>query len=96
MTFRKSTGLLTLSIEAAKLLYGHSKNIVKFDGDSIKGSTIFVNAIKEAHSEIRINDEVIVVNNQDEIIAIGVAYLPGKLLVSMNRGFGIKIRQKVK
>ncbi len=96
LTFRKSTGLLTLSIEAAKHLHGHSENVVKFDGDSIKGSTIFANAIKEAHSEIRINDEVIVVNNQNEIIATGVAYLPGKLLVRMNRGFGVKIRQKVK
>ena len=96
LTFRKSTGLLTLSIEAAKYLHGHFENVVKFDGDSIKGSTIFANAIKEAHSEIRINDEVIVVNNQNEILATGVAYLPGKLLVSMNRGFGVKIRQKVK
>lgn len=96
LTFRKSTGLLTLSIEAARLLFGHSENIVKFDGDYIQGSTIFANAIKEAHSEIRINDEVIVVNNENEIIAIGVAHLPGNLLVQMKRGFGIKIRQKVK
>jgi len=96
LTFRKSTGLLTLSIEAAKRLHGHSANVVKFDGDSIRGSTIFANAIKEAHPEIRINDEVIIVNNQNEIIATGVAYLPGKLLVRMERGFGVKIRQKVK
>ncbi len=96
LTFRKSTGLLTLSLEAARLLFGHSENIVKFDGDHIQGSTIFANAIKEAHSEIRINDEVIIVNNENEIIATGVAYLPGNLLVSMKHGFGIKIRQKVK
>ncbi len=96
MTFRSTTGLLTLSIEAAKRIFGLTNNVVRFDGEIINGTTIFANAIKEADQEIRINDEVIVVNGDNEIIATGVAYLPGKLLMDMPRGLGVKIRQKVK
>ncbi|MHA1976527.1 MAG: DUF5591 domain-containing protein [Candidatus Hodarchaeales archaeon] len=96
MTFRSSTGFLTLSVEAARRILGSTKNIVRFEGESIRGTTIFANAIRRADHEIRMNDEVIVVNENEEIIATGVAYLPGKLLIAMPRGLGIKIRQKVK
>ncbi|MHA2108279.1 MAG: DUF5591 domain-containing protein [Candidatus Hodarchaeales archaeon] len=96
MTFRSSTGFLTLSIEAAKRIIGSTRNIVKFEGESIRGTTIFANAIKQADHEIRINDEVIIINEHEEIIATGIAYLPGKLLIDMPRGLGVKIRQKVK
>ena len=96
LTFRPSNGFLTLSIAAAKMIYNHTRNLVKFDGEQIRGSTIFSNAIKEANSEIRINDEVIIINNKDEIIATGLAYLPGDLLMMMNRGPGVKLRKKVK
>ncbi len=94
-TFRASTGTMTLSIEAAKRMIDAAKNIVVFDGDEIRGTTIFANAIKKASDEIRINDEVIVMNSNNELIATGIAYLPGDLLVQMPRGLGIKIRQKV-
>jgi predicted RNA-binding protein len=96
LTFRPSIGLLTLSIEAAKTLRGYAENIVIYDGIEIQGSTLFANAISEASLNIRINDEVIVVNKQNEIIAVGQAYLPGELLMKMNRGPGVKLRKKVK
>ncbi len=96
LTFRSSTGFLTLSLEAARRMIGTAKNIVRFDGESIRGTTIFANAIRQADHEIRINDEVIVVNENEELMATGVAYLPGKLLADMPRGLGVKIRQKVK
>ena len=96
MTFRASIGFFTLSVEAARRIFGSTNNIVKFEGESIRGTTIFSNAIKQADHEIRINDEVIVVDTNNEIIATGVAYLPGELLIAMPRGLGVKIRQKVK
>jgi archaeosine synthase len=96
LTFRSSIGFFTLSLEAAIRIKDHSNNIVTFDGEQIQGSTIFNNAICEADPEITINDEVIVQNKQGEVIATGVASLPGNLLKTMSRGPGIKIRQKVK
>jgi archaeosine synthase len=96
LTFRPSVGLLTLSIESAKKIHGYAENIVIYDGIEIQGSTLFTNAISKASLNIRINDEVIVINKQDEVLAVGQACLPGELLMKMNRGAGVKLRKKVK
>ncbi|MFX0206795.1 MAG: DUF5591 domain-containing protein, partial [Candidatus Hodarchaeota archaeon] len=96
LTFRPETGYLTLSLTAGKLLMHHSHNLVTFDGQKIIGSTIFTKAIIKADSEIRPNEEVVVVNKEGELIAVGVSRLSGDLLVKMKHGKGINIRQKVK
>ncbi|MFX0014217.1 MAG: DUF5591 domain-containing protein [Promethearchaeota archaeon] len=96
LMFRPDTGYLTISLTAGHLLLGRTKNEVTFDGEKIKGSTIFANAIIKADPEIRPKDEVLVTNGKGELIAVGVSHLPGNLLVKMQRGKGISIRQKVK
>ncbi len=96
LTFRPETGYLTLSLTAGELLLDHTQNLVTFDGQKIKGSTIFSKAIIIADREIRPNDEVIVINRKGELLAVGVTHLPGNLLVKMKRGKGVTIRQKVK
>jgi archaeosine synthase len=96
LTFRPKTGYLTLSLTAAELLLNHSRNIVTFDGEKIRGSTIFSKAIINADPEIRSQDEVLVIDGNGSLLAIGVANLPGNLLVKMKRGKGISIRHKVK
>ncbi|MFW9854049.1 MAG: DUF5591 domain-containing protein [Candidatus Thorarchaeota archaeon] len=95
VTFRPETGLLTLSLAAGQRIINHTENIVVFDGEEIQGSTIFALGITHANNAIRPNDEVLVLNKEGELIAIGTSYLSGHLLVEMNRGKGIKIRQKV-
>ncbi|MFX1282253.1 MAG: DUF5591 domain-containing protein [Promethearchaeota archaeon] len=96
LTFRPETGYLTLSLTAGKLLLNHSNNLVTFDGQKIIGSTIFSKAIIKADPEIRPNDEVLIIDRNGELLAVGVAHLPGNLLVEMKRGKGVTIRQKVK
>ena len=85
-----------MSLTAGELLLGHTQNLVTFDGQKIKGSTIFSKAIIFADREIRSNDEVFVTDRKGELLAVGVAHLPGNLLVKMKRGKGVTIRQKVK
>ncbi|MHA2407659.1 MAG: DUF5591 domain-containing protein, partial [Candidatus Ranarchaeia archaeon] len=96
LTFRPETGYLTLSLIAGRLLLHHTRNLVTFDGQKIEGSTIFAKAIIRADSEIRPNDEVLVINKQGDLLAVGVSRLSGDLLVKMEYGKGINIRQKVK
>ncbi|MFX1516546.1 MAG: DUF5591 domain-containing protein [Promethearchaeota archaeon] len=96
LTFRPETGYLTLSLRAGKLLLPHTHNMVTFDGKTIEGSTVFTKAIIKADSEIRPNEEVLVVNNKGDLLAVGVSRLSGNLLVKMKSGKGINIRQKVK
>ncbi len=96
LTFRPENGLLTLSLEAGKRLLGHTNNIVIFDGEKISGSTIFTKGIINANPDLYPNDEVLVINSEGELLATGTTYLSGSYLINMNRGKGIKIRQKVK
>ena len=96
LTFRPDTGYLTLSLKAGRLLLSHTRNLVTFDGQKIEGSTIFTKAIIKADSEIRPNEEVLVINKKGELLAVGVSRLSGELLVKMKFGKGINIRQKVK
>ena len=96
LTFRPETGYLTLSLSAGRLLMHHAHNLVTFDGKKIIGSTIFTKAIIKADSEIRPNEEVIVVNQEGDLIAVGISRLSGDLLVKMKHGKGINIRQKIK
>ncbi|MFW9904228.1 MAG: DUF5591 domain-containing protein, partial [Candidatus Thorarchaeota archaeon] len=96
LTFRPETGYLTLSLKAGRLLMHHSHNLVTFDGQKIIGSTIFTKAIIKADSEIRPNEEVLIVNKEEKLIAVGVSRLSGDLLVKMKHGKGINIRQKTK
>ena len=96
LAFRPETGYLTLSLTAGELLLGLTHNVVTFDGQKIKGSTIFSKAITMADLEIRPNDEVLVTDENGELLAVGTTHLPGDLLVKMKQGKGVTIRQKVK
>lgn len=96
VTFRPEIGLLTLSLAAGERLLNHTANIVVFDGETIQGSTIFTRGISHANPAIRPSEEVLLVNKEGRLLATGTSYLPGHLLVEMNKGKGIKIRQKVK
>ncbi len=96
LTFRPETGYLTLSLAAGKLLLGQTDNVVTFDGQKIIGSTIFSKSVINANSEIRPRDEVFIINKEGELLATGISHLPGDLLIKMNRGKGITLRQKVK
>lgn len=96
LTFRPETGYLTLSLLAGRLILDHTRNLVTFDGQRIEGSTLFAKAIIRADSEIRPYDEVLVINKNGDLLAVGVSRLSGDLLVKMKYGKGINIRQKVK
>lgn len=96
LTFRPETGYLTLSLAAGKRLLGLTDNVVTFDGQKIKGSTIFSKSVINADSEIRPKEEVLIINKEGDLLATGISHLPGDLLIKMNRGKGITLRQKVK
>lgn len=96
LSFRPESGFLSLSLMAGNRILGFTNNVVTFDGVKIEGSTIFSKAISEADPEIRPNDEVLIINKEGNLIATGISYLSGDLLVNMDSGKGIRIRKKVK
>jgi len=59
------------------------------------GRNVFARHVVEADSEIRANDEVIVVNESDEVLATGKAVLSAFEMLESSRGVAVSVRQGV-
>ncbi|NHJ04594.1 MAG: hypothetical protein EAX90_07210 [Candidatus Heimdallarchaeota archaeon] len=90
------TGKLTLSLITGKILAKLKKYYVKFEGEIIEGTTLFAIGVKDADQEIRPSDDVVIVNEKFDLLAVGQAIVSGKDMISLSKGAVVKIRQKVK
>ncbi len=101
-TLRSTDGLFTLGIEGANRLhrafkYPALRVIVRDDvSDFIKkGKTVFCKHVVDADPEIKAGDEVIVVNEQDELLATGKAVLSRDEMLAFERGMAVKVRKGI-
>ena len=101
-TLRPTTGLFVLTIAGAKRLLhevGLSRYLVKIQKDAepfvSKGRSTFAKHIVDADEEIRPNEEVIIINDKSEVLAVGRALLSGKEMKTFNRGIAIRVRHGV-
>jgi len=101
-TMKAESGWFTLSIEGAKRLlkafpYPKLRVVVMNDVQEFikSGKNVFARHVVEADSEIRANDEVIVVNEGDEILATGKAVLSAFEMLESSRGVAVSVRQGV-
>ncbi len=72
--FRQSTGQFLLTIKAVENLLPLDKinNMIVFNGECIKGSTLFRPGILEYGSDLQPNDLVVILNNsRDKVIGMG-------------------------
>lgn len=60
------------------------------------GKSVFAKHVVEVDEEIRANDEVVVVNTADKLLATGRAVLSAFEMLEMERGMAVKVRQGVK
>jgi len=100
VTLRPSDGLFSLTIEGAERLMetGCSKNmLVKVQGEVSsfieKGRNVFAKHIISASEEIRPGEEVIVVDPENHILAVGKALLSGREMESFKRGVAVQVRK---
>lgn len=97
-TLRPTDGMLALSLEGAMLLLrrGRFKNIVIVQTDVSdfirRGRNVFAKHVRQASPTIRPEDEVIVVNERNELLATGRAFLSGGEMLSFRRGVAVKVR----
>jgi len=99
-TLRPMDGLFSLSIEGAKRIiesYAPAKCIVtvkntvsKFIAD---GGDVFAVHVVKADNEIRPKDEVILVNEKGEVLAVGRAVLSGEEMTAFKVGVAVKVRR---
>ena len=57
-----------------------------------KGKTTFAKHVLSSDNEIKIGDEVLILNDKEELIGWGTATLPGKLMEELKTGVAIKTR----
>ncbi|MBS7647476.1 pseudouridine synthase [Candidatus Bathyarchaeota archaeon] len=98
-TLRPMDGLFSLSIEGAKRIVENNipaKCIVTVKNDVSKviadGDDVFAVHVVKADSEIRPKDEVIVVSEKGDVLAVGRAVLSGWEMTAFKIGVAVKVR----
>jgi predicted RNA-binding protein (TIGR00451 family) len=98
-TMRPKDGLFSLSIEGARRIVRNASSVRCFvvvqDEVSkfiINGGDVFSKHVIEADDEIRSKDEVIIVDKNRQVLAVGKALLSAEEMKSFKRGVAVKVR----
>ena len=101
-TLRPTTGLFVLTLAGAKRMAHEVEPLrlwVRIQDDVepfvAKGRTTFAKHVVDADEKIRPQEEVIVVNEKNEVVAVGRALLSGKEMKAFNRGVAVRVRRGV-
>ena len=94
-SFIASSGSISLTLSGGKLLAPLNRYWVRLDASQVKGGSIFAVGIAEADPQIRPGDEVIIINNDDQVIAVGKSEMSGREMCELNRGRAVSIRHKL-
>ncbi|HID43427.1 MAG TPA: pseudouridine synthase [Archaeoglobaceae archaeon] len=102
-TVKADSGWLTISIEGARRLHSFfpfpKLRVVVMNevSEFIKAcGNVFAKHVVNVDGSIRANDEVLVVDENDELLATGKAVLSAKEMVEMRRGMAVNVRWGVK
>ena len=100
-TLRPTDGMFSLTIHGAKRLANAKpmKQYVKVSNDVAsfiaEGKSVFAKHVVDVDDEIRPREEVIVLNEKSEVLAVGRAVLTGKEMMVFNRGVAVRVRRGV-
>ncbi|MHA1785076.1 MAG: PUA domain-containing protein [Candidatus Helarchaeota archaeon] len=101
-TLRPNDGFMVLHVEGARLILKHSKypknRIAVFNdiGEIIsQGKTLFAKHVKDLDSNIKPGSEVIIVNEDDELLALGKSLLTSREIIDLNYGIAVKVRRGI-
>jgi len=99
-TMRPTDGLFSLSISGAKSIVEKTRSakclvVVRNDVSKYiaEGGDVFAAHVVKADDEIRSKDEVIVVDEDGDVLAVGRATLSGEEMKAFKRGVAVKVRR---
>jgi uncharacterized protein with predicted RNA binding PUA domain len=102
LTLRPNNGLFTISIHSARIIIKHftppKLRVIVLNEISEfikKGRNVFCKHVIDVDENLRPLDEVIVVNQDDELLAIGRLKLPVAYVKSFSRGIAVDVRKGV-
>ncbi len=93
---QRLTGQLSLTIETAKILAEKKQYYIQFEGTELKGSTLFAVGVKDADPQIRPTDAIVIIDENNKLVAVGQAITAGRDMLTMTSGQVAKIKQKIK
>jgi 7-cyano-7-deazaguanine tRNA-ribosyltransferase len=101
-TLKPTTGLFVLTIAGAKRMVDEVKPLrlwVKIQEDVeifiAKRRSVFAKHVIDADSEIRPQEEVIIIKENNKVLAVGRALLSGKEMKTFRRGVAVRVRRGV-
>jgi 7-cyano-7-deazaguanine tRNA-ribosyltransferase len=102
LSLRAQDGYFTLKAHGAKILHKQLKSpalrvIVNKDSEEFnrEGKNVFSKFVINCDPEIRPMDEVMVVNEKDELIAVGRAVMNREEILAFDIGVAVKVREVV-
>jgi len=102
-TVRASDGFLALTPEGARLLLKAFRPpklrviVPNHVADAIaEGRSVFAKHVIDVDPEIRAGEEVIVVDENDRLLAVGKAVLSAEEMMAFDKGVAVKVRKGVK
>jgi conserved protein with predicted RNA binding PUA domain len=102
-TLRPTDGLLSLSIKAAKFMAKNTPNAkcfvsIKTDVASYiaKGGDVFAVHVIKVNEDIRSKDEVVVLDEAGQVLAVGRAMLSSSEMTAFKTGVAVKVRHGTK
>lgn len=101
-TLRPTDGMFSLTVAGAKRILDGVREpplLVKVRKDAApfvaKGRSVFAKHVIEANQEIRPQEEVIVVGDDNKILAVGKAILTGREMKAFKQGVAVKVRSGI-
>lgn len=99
-SLRASDSVFVLDREGARRLHSHlpypkNRVVVNADADPFarEGKSIFAKFVIDCDIDIRSNEEVLIVNETDELLAYGKSILCGHEIMNFNTGQAVKTRK---
>ena len=99
-TMRPTDGMFSLSIKGARRIaegMASARCFIKVEDDVSKfiaqGGDVFAAHVVEADDEVRAKDEVVVLDSNRKVLAVGRAMLSGEEMKAFKRGVAVKIRR---
>jgi uncharacterized protein with predicted RNA binding PUA domain len=102
-TIRAHDGRIVLTMAGASRLHQAvpfpklrvivSQEVASFIKD---GRSVFAKHVKEVDPQLRARDEVLVVDDKDTLLAVGMAYLSPQEMLDLSRGVAVKTRHSIK
>jgi uncharacterized protein with predicted RNA binding PUA domain len=98
-TLRPTDGMFSLTVAGAKRILDSSKHPklwVKVSEEAApfveKGKSVFAKHVVDANEEVRPREEVIVMDEKGEVLAVGKAVLTGAEMKAFKRGVAVRVR----